>query len=118
MVEHREVGASADAIVTGWRVMAWAEGFWRTRLRAGGRRRDDCSAYGQLSALLVRDRLDVAARAGVLHEATATRVPVESGFNVYLYGNSAKLQARYRCIAAANATCAEQGVMLQAQLWI
>jgi hypothetical protein len=114
----REVGASGDLVVSGWRLSAGAEGFWRSRFGPGNTRQNAWGGYGQLSALLVRDRLDIAARAGVLDQGNGAVIPLEGGFNVYMRRHQAKLQLRYHCNATLERNCASQGIMAQLQLWI
>lgn len=116
----RTVVVGGDVTLQGWRIMALGEGFWRRSQEQPGPRSHAWGAYGQLSGVLVRQRLELAMRGGALRleGETEVHVPLEPGFNVYIFGDHAKVQLRYRCdLGTAGGQCLSQGGDLQAQLW-
>ncbi len=118
--DTRMVVVGSDVALQGWRIMAMGEGFWRRNVEQGGGVSDAWGTYGQVSGVLVRKRLEVTMRVGALRLEgdTESRVPLEPGFNVYGFGDHAKLQLRYRCIVGIEAgECLGHGGDLQAQLW-
>lgn len=101
-------------------MMATGEGFWRRSWEPSGLREEAWGVYGLISGVLVRRRLELVTRVGVLNVETdeVTHLPVEPGLNVYVVGDHAKLQVRYRCdVDAGTGACISQGADLQAQLW-
>ena len=116
----RTVVVGGDVALEGWRVMAMGEGFWRWSEEFGGVQQQAWGAYGQVSGVLVRQRLELTARVGAmrLEGEAAAHLPLEPGLNVYAFGDHAKIQVRYRCdLSSGDGTCLSQGGDLQAQLW-
>lgn len=116
----RTVVLGGDLALQAWRLQAMGEGFWRLSRPEIGASQTAWGAYGQVSIVAVRRRLELAARAGALRleEDTAARVPIEPGLNLYLAGDHAKLQLRYQCyLDAGSGDCAAHGAQLQGQLW-
>jgi len=116
----RTVVVGGDVALQGWRMIAMGEGFWRRNQEEDGARDESWGAYGLLSGVLVRHRLDLSARVGALRLEGETRahMPVEPGLNLYVFADHAKLQVRYRCdVGLDNGSCRSQGADLQAQLW-
>jgi len=116
--DRREVGLSADLVVSGGRWSGLAEGFWRHGRQQGALDSNAWGAYAQLSALVVRDRFDVGVRAGALDldDGRGVSLPIEAGFNVYFARHHAKLQAGYTCMADRARGCATHGLVAQGQL--
>jgi len=116
----RTVTVGGDVALEGWRMMATGEGFWRRSWEPSGLREEAWGVYGLVSGVLVRRRLELVTRVGVLNVENdeVTHLPVEPGLNVYVVGDHAKLQVRYRCdVNADSGECISQGADLQAQLW-
>jgi hypothetical protein len=115
--DRRDVGASADVVVAGGRFSGQLEGFWRQQRRVGDPPDDAWGGYGQLSGLVVVDRLDLAVRAGGQIIAGEVTLPIEAGLSIYLAGQHAKLQFRYGCDASPHGFgCVRQLGTVQAQL--
>lgn len=116
----RTIVVGGDVALQGWRVMAMGEGFWRRSQEAQGSRGHAWGAYGLMTGVLMRQRLELAMRVGALRleGETAAHVPIEPGFNVFAFGDHAKVQLRYRCdLGTEGGRCLSQGGNLQAQLW-
>ena len=116
----RTVVVGGDIAVQGWRITALAEGFWRSNRQQDVDASEEWGTYGQISGVVVRKRLEVTARVGAMRLELDLRahVPVEPGINLYVFGNHAKLQLRYRCdIDPSDGDCRSQGGDVQAQLW-
>lgn len=118
--DRRTVVVSGDVALQGWRMMAMAEGFWRWNREDGGPSDQAWGAYGLVSGVLVRQRLDLVLRIGALRQENdpEAHLPVEPGFGVYVLGNHIKVQARYRCdVGSGDGSCRSHGADLQGQLW-
>lgn len=119
--DRREIGASADVALHWDRLSSQGEYFWRRRLREGGPDTTAWGAYGQVGVMAVRNRLQLGFRTGVLdlEDRPDIVVPIEPGFNIFIAGNHAKIQFRYRCdVDLGESGCASQVGMIQAQLQI
>jgi len=119
---RRRWGASGDFVVSKRRVFGLAEGFYEHRegfANVSIPAQDAWGVYGQAGFLVWNPYLDVSMRVGLLSDFDRDIVPIEPGFNVYLFGNHAKLQVSYRCDVAlegATSGCASHAGTLQAQL--
>lgn len=116
----RTMVLSGDVALQWWRLVGLGEGFYRADRFRGAGRDDAWGGYGTLSLSVIRKRLDVVARAGGmrLEGETSAHMPLEPGINVYVVGNHAKLQLRYRCdLGLRDGGCISQGAQLQGQLW-
>ena len=116
----RTITVGGDVALQGWRVQAMGEGFWRRSQPDGEAAQSAWGAYGQASIVAVRKRLELATRVGVmrLESDPAARMPIEPGINLYLAGDHAKLQLRYRCeLWVDTGGCGTHGAHLQGQLW-
>lgn len=115
----RTVTVGGDVALQGWRMQAMGEGLWRLSQPEGGDSDSAWGAYGQVSIVAVRRRLELATRAGVmdLEGDAGPQVPIEPGLNVYLLGDHAKLQLRYRCLLSVDQGECSHGAHLQGQLW-
>lgn len=95
--KRHEYGGSADVVVSGWRLAGQLEGFVRRRNDVTTTAGLSWGGYGQVSGLLVRDRLDAAFRVGAYDIGEGARLPIEAGLNVYLAKHHAKIQVSYGC---------------------
>jgi hypothetical protein len=119
LADQRIVGLSADFAAAVSIVGIEAEGYWRRGLRPDRTDTYAWGSYGQVSVLVVPQRLDAAIRVGGLQRETDPRafMPIEPTIGLFLHGNSAKLQFRYTCEIAPGDSACERHVMLgQAQL--
>ena len=114
---RRDVGGSGDMVVSGWRLAGQLEGFVRRHDGATAPSALAWGGYGQLSGLIVRNRLDASLRIGAYDVGEGARLPAEGGLNVYLAGHHAKLQVRYGCDGIVGRVgCTAHRATAQAQL--
>ena len=108
LADQRIVGASADFAASVSIVGIEAEGFWRRGYRPDRTDTYAWGSYGMVSVLAMPKRRDVGMRVGAMRRESDAEafMPLEPGLGLYLYGNHAKLQFRYKCdIVPGDETC-------------
>lgn len=114
----RTWGAGGDFALAWERLHVLGEGFWRLSEMQGRSDEHDWGVALEAAVMVVERRLELAYRNSVLDVADVTTVPVEPGLNVYISGNTAKLQIRYQCnVDPSDGDCTFHQGVVQGQVF-